>query len=137
VLEEVEALEDHADLRAVRREGLLAQRGQALGLEVDVAGVGRLEHGEAAQQRRLARAGGPDDHLHLAAVDLEGAAFQPLELAVALRDAVSSKHEVRHQRASWDTAGAAAATRRRRRDVQVKRRSSRDWTSIRMLTMTR
>src|SRR5262249_25296565 len=114
-------------------------RCQALRLEVHVAGVGRLEHGEAPQQRRLARAGGPDDHLHLAAVDLERDAFQHLDVAVALLHSLGPQDDLGHQRASWETAGAGAgaATRRPRREDHVKRFSSRDWTTIRMLTITR
>jgi hypothetical protein len=50
-----------------------------------------------------------------------------------------AEDDLGHQRASWETAdtAGAGAGRRRRRDVQVNRRSMRDWMTIRMLTITR
>ena len=122
----------------MRGELFLSECGQSFRLDVDVARVRRLQQSEAAEQRRLPGSRRPDDHFHLAAVDLEGHAFQHFKIAVALMQVLGAKNDLGHQRASCEIAGTpGAATRRRRRDVQVKRRSSRDWISIKMLTITR
>src|SRR4029078_10250381 len=121
----------------VRGELLLAERAQPLALEEDVARIRGFEQRETAQQGRLPRTGGADDHLHLPTVDFEADALQHLDVVVALVDVLRAKDDVGHQRASCETMGTAAGARRRRlRDVHVNRRSNRIWTSIRMLTIT-
>src|SRR5207249_11298417 len=50
VLEEVESLEDHPDLGTVRRELLLAHTAQLRAVEIDGAGIDRLEQRKAAQE---------------------------------------------------------------------------------------
>src|SRR5207247_11302579 len=97
--------------------------------------VGLVELREAAQEGRLARAGRADDHCHLPGLDLEGNAAQHLEVVVPLREVLGAEHA---HRASWGIAGTAgAATRTRRRDVHVNRRSSLLCTTIRTLTIPR
>jgi len=72
VLKQVEPLEDHPDLAGAGRR-IAEHHGAAVRL---------LEQSEAAQQRRLARAGRPDDRLHLPGLDLERDVVQHLEVAV-------------------------------------------------------
>ena len=57
VVEQVEALEDHADLLA-QTVHVHVLGGEVGAVEPDVAGVGRLEQVDAAQKGRLARSGG-------------------------------------------------------------------------------
>ena len=79
--EEVEVLEDEADL-AVQLPGVAHGRPE----DVDLAALDRLQPGDAAQQRGLARAARPDDHDDLAARHVEAHAAQDLDGAVLLRD---------------------------------------------------
>jgi hypothetical protein len=66
--EEVEALEDHADL-GTQLGQRLALCGQRRAVQGDRALVDRLEPVDRAAQRRLARSGRADDHDHLALGD--------------------------------------------------------------------
>jgi hypothetical protein len=68
VREEVEALEDHADVGAQPREVLALGR-QQLAVDGDLTLVDRLQPVDRPAQRGLAGPGGPDDDDHLAAVD--------------------------------------------------------------------
>src|SRR5690606_40653011 len=97
VREEVEALEDHADvpphdveLSLLEDELLTLARlhrvADALAFEVDAAGVGQLEEVDAAQQRALTRAAGADDHHRLAGSHLEVDALEDLVLAEVFVD---------------------------------------------------
>ena len=93
--EEVELLEDHADPLAdeVEVPALLAgARARALAdvvaLEEDLALLGRLEQVDAAQQRALAGAARAEDADDFAFGDVEVDAFEDLELAEALVDAL-------------------------------------------------
>ena len=98
---------------------------------VTVPRVRLLEEREAAQERRLAGAGRPDDRLHLARLDLERDAVQHLEVAVRLRHARCAQEAHRIERLRSDDAD------RGRVDVHVNWRSSRDCSAIRIETITR
>ena len=92
VREQVEALEDHADVGALASERGLghADEPAAAGVahadpcavEVDLAGVDRLKQRQAAQQRALARPRRTQDRLDLAALDPERHAAEHLVAAV-------------------------------------------------------
>ena len=58
-------------------------------VELDRAGVWRLEAGDQAQQRRLAAAGGAEERDELAALDAELRVVDGLDRAEPLRDAVA------------------------------------------------
>ena len=66
VREDGVALEDHRDPAAARR-----QVGRVAAADPDAPAVDLLEPGEAAEQRRLAAAGGPEEDDELAVGDLE------------------------------------------------------------------
>ena len=83
VREEGVALEDRVDLAAVRR-----QRGDVLAVQEDAPGVGRLEAGQHAQQRRLAAAARPEQREELALLDPERDGVHGPQGAEALRDAL-------------------------------------------------
>src|SRR5262249_54343266 len=69
------------------------------------------------------------------ALNLEADTLQHLDVALAFVEIRCAQDDGGHQRASCETAGTAAGTRRRRRrEVHVNRRSSRDCTRIRMLS---
>ena len=89
VVEEVEALEHHADglAQAVDVDVL---GGQVLAVEPHVAGVGGLEQVNAAQQGGLAGAGGADDGDDLARHDLEVHAAQDVVCAKGLLNALDA-----------------------------------------------
>jgi hypothetical protein len=59
-------LEDHGDVAVAR-----AHVGDVAVADADRAGIERLEAGEHAQRRRLARARRPDEHEQLAVADVE------------------------------------------------------------------
>ena len=93
--EEIDALEHHAGPAPLRRDLPWRERveaalalGEALKLAVheDAARRNALELVDAAQERRLARARGPDGHADLARPDREIDASQRLHLAVELAD---------------------------------------------------
>src|SRR6185295_5754076 len=93
VREQVEALEDEADLLALLGELAVAQVDVAaidllladqLAVDVDVAGGRLLQIVDAAQQRGLAGAAGTDDGYLLATRHLQGNAGQHLQLEEAL-----------------------------------------------------
>ena len=97
--EQVEALEDEAELALLAREPGFGERlapaeltdeavADRLVPETDVAGIGRLEMVEAAQDRRLAGAGGADQDERLPVRDLEGDAFEDLPFAEALGEPI-------------------------------------------------
>ena len=81
--EEVELLEDHADLRTHRGK-LLALLGKRLALDQDLSGVDGLETVYRAAERRLARAGRAYQHQHLALLDLKTDVLQDVEVAKVL-----------------------------------------------------
>ena len=83
VREEVERLEDDPD-PAADPVDVDAARGDLLAVDDDPAGVDRLEQVDAAQQRRLARAGGADQADDLVLGDVEVDPAQHLELAERL-----------------------------------------------------
>ncbi len=92
---EVELLEDHAEAGAdAANLGLVgdtpvgrhaAQR-DGLARDLDDAAVGYLEHVDAAQQRRFARAGRTDEGEDFAFVGRQRNAFEHLEFAETLMD---------------------------------------------------
>src|SRR4051794_13352059 len=91
--EEVEALEDHADLRPLARDFLLlklvelvalASVTDELAVDVQLSGVHLLQMVDAAKERRLARPGGADDAHDAAALDLQRDALEHLGRPEAL-----------------------------------------------------
>ena len=95
VREQVEALEHHADVLALEGDFLLPQLVQLVAtlpvpdehaVDVQPPGVDLLEVVDAAQQRRLARAGRPDQAEHLALLHLEVDAVEHPQAAEALAD---------------------------------------------------
>ena len=94
VWKQVEALEDHPDLRPLACQLRLGETGsatpvadaQAAALEADLAGVDRLEEGQTAKHRALARSRRPEDRPDIAPLDGERHAAQDLVVAVALVD---------------------------------------------------
>ncbi len=95
VREQVEALEDHADLQSQRLQvgRILPDMGSR---DRDRTIVDALEPVDASQQRRLARAALADDGDHLAAVDVEVDALEDLVCAEALADLsdLDERHEL-------------------------------------------
>jgi hypothetical protein len=87
VLERRVVLEDEADLPALRRHA----RG-VVALDLDAAGVGRLEAGDDPQQARLARAARAEQRGQRAAGDLERDVVERDEVAEALGDLADRDH---------------------------------------------
>ena len=90
-----------------------------LAVDPEPAGVDLLQVVDAAQERRLARAGGPDEAHHLARRDLEVDALQHLEPAEALAHRLGLDHRLAHraraaplvaERAAGCAAAAGAAS---------------------------
>jgi hypothetical protein len=87
VREQVEALEDHADVAAQPGQ-LLALVGQPHPVDADLALLDGLQPVDGAAQRGLPRAGGADDDDDLAPADGEVDVLQHVELAEPLVDVV-------------------------------------------------
>src|SRR3954470_6442717 len=87
VLERRVVLEDEADAAALRGQG-----GGVLVRDDDAPGVGQLEAGDHAQQRRLARAAGPEQRSERAVLHVEGDVVERAELPELLRHAVNRDH---------------------------------------------
>ena len=89
VVEEVEPLEHHADVlaQAVHVDVVC---GQVLAVEPDVTRVGGLQQVDAAEKRRLARAGGADDGNHLARHHVKVDAAQDVVGPEGLLDALDA-----------------------------------------------
>src|SRR5215212_9686422 len=83
--EQVELLEDHADVGAEPGQGP-ALGGQGLALKADGAVVDRLEAVDGPAQGRLARAGGADHDHHLARVDLQVDVLEHVQVTEVLVD---------------------------------------------------
>ena len=78
-LDEVEALEDDADVAAAEaRRGAVGHRGEVRAADLDATGVGREQAGEQVQQRGLARAARAHHGLEGAGGELEGKAAEDL-----------------------------------------------------------
>src|SRR3954467_2949438 len=101
VREQVEALEDHPDLRALADDVALGELVELVALlavadelpvDTETAGVDLLQMVDAAQERRLARARRPEEAHHLAGGDLERDALEHLEPPEALVDALGLDH---------------------------------------------
>ena len=92
--EEVEALEDHADLGALFGHGPIRlflepaiphlSVADQVTVDLDPATVDLLEVVEAAQEGGLAAARRPHDHHHLSPLDGEADSLQDLDVVVAL-----------------------------------------------------
>ncbi len=85
VLERRVVLEDEADAALLRRE-----RRRLLAGDHDLAGVGRLEPRDHAQQRRLAAAARPEQRRQRAALDRDRDVVERHEVPEPLRDVTSS-----------------------------------------------
>src|ERR671910_133519 len=83
--EQVELLEDHADVGAEPGQGP-ALVGQRPALQADDAVVDRLQPVDRPAQGRLARPRGPDHDHHLARVDLEVDVLEHVQVAEVLVD---------------------------------------------------
>ena len=81
--EEIEGLEDHADLGPQAGQ-FAALLGQELAVDLDGPLLDGLQAVDGAAQRGLARSGGPDDGDDLTAVDVQGHVVERLEVAVEL-----------------------------------------------------
>ena len=106
VLEEIEALEHHADIGAGRTQLWLtdfvepvadAAIADQVSVHCHVAGVGCLEMVDATQEGRLSGARGPDDAHHLAGIDVEIDSFQDFDMAITLADVTGNDHGVRNR----------------------------------------
>ena len=102
VREEIEALKHHANTRTLSSDLLivaLEERAarilaiaQQLTVDVHAAGADVLEHVQAAQERRLARARGAEDDADLAGSDIEVDAPQDVQVAEELVDSANGDH---------------------------------------------
>ena len=107
VREEIEALEDHADLGAFSADLALRQLvdlaavlpvSDQLAVDGEPAGIDLLEVVDAAKEGALARSGWADDAHHLARRHLEVDASEHLEASIGLMDVLGTNHWDRHQR---------------------------------------
>jgi hypothetical protein len=97
VREQVEALEDHAELEPDLPERPLARLAARAGVELEAVDRDRaplecLESVQAAEERALAAAGGADDRRHLAPRDRERDPPEDLEGAMPLDQAIDVDH---------------------------------------------
>ena len=83
-VEERRVLEEHAELRADPVELEVAHRHDVLAVDEDLAAVRLEQPDQVLHQHRLPRARPADDHVDLAALDLQVDAAQHLVLAEAL-----------------------------------------------------
>ena len=90
--EEVVRLEDDPDPAALIAFTSTPARGDLVAADDDPAGVDRLEQVDAAEERRLAGAGGADQADDLVLGDVEVDPAQHLELPERLADAVDLDH---------------------------------------------
>src|SRR4029077_15503524 len=99
-----ELLEDEPDApRAQRRECALGRGRDVLARDAHHAAARALERAHDVQQRRLARARGPDDRAELALVEREAHASERVHLAgVLLRD-VAHLEDPRRAHEGWST----------------------------------
>ena len=77
-VDEVELLEDHADVAAKGAQAAPAQRRHFTAMETDASATRLHELVDAADQRRLARAARADDGEEVVGLHVEGNAFQDL-----------------------------------------------------------
>ena len=91
-------LEDHADRAAQRRDLPAGQAGQVAAGNVDLAARRALLAQREPQERRLARAGRPDEEHELAARDVHGHVVQggPRAARVHLRHVLEADHRRRY-----------------------------------------
>ncbi len=93
--EQVELLEDHADVGAQAGQ-VDARPRDRLAEDDDVPLLHALERVDAADQGALAGARGPTDHDDLAAVHREGDVAQDVELSEPLVDGLELDHRFGH-----------------------------------------
>jgi hypothetical protein len=87
--EQREVLERAAD--AHRRDPVHRHVGEGLAVEQDPSGAGLIEPRQAVEQRRLARAVGPDQAADLTFSDVEGHAVEGHDAAEPYRDALDGQ----------------------------------------------
>ena len=93
VVEEVERLEDEADLAVAKaRQAAIVERVQIVAEHVGLAGVAAVEAAHDVQERRLARAGAADEREQLARFDGERDVAQDGLRAVALGHRLQTDH---------------------------------------------
>src|SRR5215472_18690056 len=97
VREEIEGLEDHADLGAELGQ-VPAVAGNGVTVHEDLALLDRLEPVDAADEGALARAGGPAHHHHLAGRDVEAHVLEHVVGAepLAYADVANGRSATRH-----------------------------------------
>ena len=152
VREQVEPLEDHADLRPLPRGRALAVLDDPPVLlavadqppvDLDPARVELLEMVDAPDQRRLARARRADQADRLAAAHLERHSLQHLEPAEALVDVLGPDGDGHRTPRAQPLTGDHAAPSRSKidgssmRSLTVSRRSIQDCTSVHTAVRTR
>ena len=101
----------------------LLAHAQQFAVEPDTTAVDDGELVDAAEQRRLARAGGADQAHHLAGPDVERDAFESLELSKILGYGADRDEGFCH--------------RANRKVPRAKRRSSSIWSGVRIETTSR
>src|SRR5581483_11268811 len=152
VREEVEALEDHPDLRPLPGDALLRVLDELVALLAvadqlavhgDPAPVHLLEVVDAADERRLAGPGRADDADGLALPDVEGDALQHLEPAEALVHLLRPHDDIGHRALLHaDTGFQTAWTRSKNessspRSLAASLRSIAAWMNVHTVVSTR
>src|SRR5581483_5680252 len=152
VREEVEALEDHADLRPLAGDALLRVLDELplllpvadeVAVHRDPAAVDLLQVVDAADERRLAGAGRADDADRLPLLDVERDAFQHLEPPEALVHVLGPHHHVGHREALHAVTGFQADWRRSQklssspRSLAASLRSMDAWINVHTVVSTR
>src|SRR5581483_4753938 len=151
VREEVEALEDHADLRPLAGDALLRVLDELplllpvadeVAVHRDPAAVDLLQVVDAADERRLAGPGRPDDADRLPLLDVERDALQHLEPTEALVHVLRAHDDVGH-RVLQAVTGFQAACRRSKNGISSPRslaarfRSIAAWMNVQTVVSTR
>ena len=100
--EEIEALEHHADSRAlsrnllvvalVQRTALIFAVAEQLAIDEHATGANVLEHVQTTQERRLARARGAEDNAHLTGSNIQVNAPQDVQVTKELVDSANGDH---------------------------------------------
>src|SRR5262249_14304716 len=152
VRKEVEALEDHADLRPLLGNRTLAVLDQPAvflpvadqaAVDLDPPGVNLLEVVDAAEERRLPGAGRADQAYRLALTDLECEAVQDSEPPEALVDVLRRDDGVHRELRAHACTGVHEETNRSRKDGSsarshaASRRSICVWISVQMEVRSR
>src|SRR5580704_6732333 len=115
--QELEVLEDHANVAAVVRDPLALDLGEVVARDADAATRGLELLDQQAHHGRLARAGGTDEEYEFAALDRERGLVEP---GVAAGVPLGYAAEIDHRaggRDGPDGPGLAGRGDRRRRDL--------------------